>query len=252
MNSPWILKRSQPDPSLVRLVCLPHAGGGAASYVGWSLRLAPQIEVLAVQLPGREARLSEPPIADMHELVDALTAALAPHCRTPFALFGHSMGAHVAFELVRTCRRRDLPLPTCLIVSGARAPHLPHLRPALGQLPDSQFLRSIEQRYGTRFEPDMADLIDLLLPTLRADIQVVENHIHLDEPPLAIPIVAFAGADDRSVPLSDARQWGRHTCHAFEFKVFPGGHFFPATLGDQFLSSLSRVLTRYVLAESVR
>lgn len=247
MCNPWILRRPGAVEGRLRMLCLPHAGSGAAAYLGWAAGLDPAIELIPVQLPGRESRLGEPAMTSMAALVPVLADALGDFLHgdrdaRPYVLYGHSMGAFVAFELALEFRRRRLPLPAQLLVTGARAPHLPPLQPILHTLPDTELLQEVSRRYAGSFEPEMMDLVQLMLPTLRADLALVETRRPEAEPPLPLPLAAWAGANDDFVPLAEARQWGRHTAGEFEFKVFSGGHFFPSTGRDSFLAQLARLL----------
>ncbi len=248
MSNPWILRRVEPDARKLSLLCLPHAGGGSAAYLSWADALGDGVDICPVQLPGRETRLADAPVDDMTLLVSQLTEALAPWAGRRYALYGHSMGAHLAFELARSFRQSGLALPQCLIVSGARAPHLPLGTPPLADLPEAELLRSLGQRYGNHVDAQMMELMRLMLPTLRADLRLVEQHVHVPQPPLSVPIHALAGSDDASVALADARQWGRHTDLAFEFKTFAGAHFFTATSRAPFLACLARALQQPVQA----
>lgn len=248
--SPWVLRATDASPTRMRILCLPHAGSGAASFAAWAERLGHGIDIVPLQPPGREGRLNEAPFTDMDSLVASLFAAAAPLCEGRYAVFGHSMGAHVAFELV--CRLRDegRELPSCLIVSGARAPHLPATRPLLFELGDEDLLNAIEIRYGARFEPEMREIVRLSMPTLRADLRVIETRPLRPTPPLPVPLLALAGASDASVPLADARQWQRHTSDDFEFKVIPGGHFFPSTQREMLLACVARSLSQHSAADA--
>ena len=248
--SPWILGRPSSDSPALRLLCFPHAGSGAAWYSSWAARLGADVEIVPLQPPGRENRLGEAPFADMDSLLAALAPAVAPLCVGRYAVFGHSMGALVAFELVRWLRDAGHALPVCLIVSGARAPHLPPVEPLLHEMDDDELLATVESRYGTRFEPDMRDLVRLTMPTLRADLRVAETKTHRAGAPLPVPLLMLAGASDGSVPLAQARQWERHTSEGFEFKLFPGGHFFPITQRDAVLACIARTLAQRGAAAS--
>jgi medium-chain acyl-[acyl-carrier-protein] hydrolase len=250
MRNPWILRPRNTAQGRLRLVCLPHAGSGAGAYLGWAGGLSPDIELVAVQLPGRESRLAEPAPTAMADLIAALADALSdPLCGAddrPYVVYGHSMGAFIAFDLVREFRRRGQRLPCAMVLSGARAPHLPPHLPLLHLMPDALLLQEVSRRYGSNFDPEMMDLVRLMLPTLRADLSLVETRLHRDEPPLPLPISAWSGADDAFVQPGEAGQWGRHTAADFEFKVFPGGHFFPSTAPQAFLPQLDRALARHL------
>ncbi|CAN5302945.1 alpha/beta fold hydrolase [soil metagenome] len=241
----WVLRVPDSSPNRLRLLCLPHAGSGASWYSSWANRLGSDVDVVPLQPPGRESRIGESAFSCMNELVDALYAAVLPLCRHPYSVFGHSMGSHVAFELVRRLRDAAMDLPVCLIVSGARAPHLAAARPCLFELGDDALLAAIESRYGACFEPEIRELVRLTMPTLRADLQLVETQVHRAGTPLPVPMLVLAGASDASVPLADARQWERHTSETFEFKLFPGGHFFPMTQREAVLGCIARRIANH-------
>ena len=204
--------------------------------------LGAEVDVMPVQPPGRETRMQETPHRDMASLIDAMWPAIAPWCNAPYAVYGHSMGAHVAYALVRRLHHLGCALPLMLIVSGARAPHLPARQPLLCELDDDALLAAIELRYGARFEPEVRELLLMTLPTLRADLSVVETQDARPPTPLPVPLLMLAGASDASVPLSDARQWERHTSEHFELKLFSGGHFFPNTQRDAVVHCVARAL----------
>src|SRR5262249_46498083 len=132
----------------LRLLCFPHAGGAASAYHGWGAGLPEEIDVRAVQPPGHESRLREPPATSPEALVDDIPRAPGPVLESPFALFGHSLGALVAFELTRALRRQGRPLPERLLVSGRRGPQVAETGPAIDALPDADFLDALAQRYG--------------------------------------------------------------------------------------------------------
>lgn len=240
--SPWLLKVPSPSSTALRLFCLPHAGSGAAAFSTWAPMLGAEVDVLPVQPPGRETRIKEPPHRDMASLIDAMLPAVTPWCDAPYALYGHSMGAQVAHALVHRLQQAGCALPLMLIASGARAPHLPARQPLLCELDDESLIAAIELRYGARFEPEVRELLRMTLPTLRADLSVVETRASAPQPPLPVPLLVLAGASDDSVPLPEARQWERHTSERFELKVFPGGHFFPTTQREAVVNCVARAL----------
>jgi medium-chain acyl-[acyl-carrier-protein] hydrolase len=184
--------------------------------------------VCAVRLPGREARLAEPPFTRSADLVSELAKGLAPLLDLPYALLGHSMGAVAAFELARHLRRTRDSLPTRLFVSGARAPERPNPDPLIAHLGDAEFLDEVRRRYdaipGAVLENP--ELVQLLLPSLRADFAMFESYDCRNEPPLDCPISAFGGLDDTRVSAEDVSAWSGHTASNFSVRMFPGGHFF--------------------------
>jgi len=228
-SSRW-LTCPRPDASApLRLWCVPFAGGGAAVWHPWAHALAGLAEVIAIRAPGRESRLAEPPLVRIDRCVAELVREIAPYARENYALCGHSLGALIAFELVRALRRAGLGLPRALIVCGARAPHHPPDVPLVHPLPRHDFVREIERRYGAiaaeiRNHPDF---LELLLPVLRADLEMYETYQHRPATPLAQPILALGGADDAIVSAAQIRDWSDYTAGEFESAILAGGHFFP-------------------------
>jgi medium-chain acyl-[acyl-carrier-protein] hydrolase len=224
--------------------CLPFAGGGASFYRPWA-QLAPKsVAIVPVQPPGREDRLLETSFDRMPELVLAAADALTPFLRQPYALFGHSMGGMIAYELVQELRRRRAPMPMHLFVSGAPAPHVAAQIPPIYHLPESQLLAEIRRRYRGLPDEVLAsrELLDLLLPRLRADLAVTGTYLYRDSPPLTCPITAFGGSADETVTPAMIAAWREHTVMAFESEIFPGGHFFLTDFASRIVSTLERAV----------
>ncbi|HWK89893.1 MAG TPA: thioesterase domain-containing protein, partial [Longimicrobium sp.] len=224
----------------LRLFCLAHAGGGASAFRGWADALPPEVEVCLVQLPGRENRIREAPFDRLEPLVEALAEAVQPFLTLPFALFGHSNGALIGFELARTLRARGQPGPVHLFASGRRAPDAGQLRAPTAHLPDIAFLDTLRELGGI---PDALvehpELLQLLLPTLRADVALNEAYVFTDEAPLACPITGYAGDLDPRAAPAEMEGWARHTSAGFALRRFAGGHFFPQTHRAEVLRALS-------------
>lgn len=211
----------------MRLFCLPYAGGGAAVYRLWEEDLPPGVELCRVQLPGRESRLREQPYNRIPALIDALLPAMAPLLDRPFALFGHSMGALVAFELCRAMRGRMRVAPERLFASGWRAPHLP-LGTALHAMPDAEFIDKLRERFdgipeGVLREPE---LLAMMLPILRADLAVCETYAYQSGEPFDFPITVLGGTRDHWISPADLAGWSLHSRHEIDIHMFPGRHFF--------------------------
>jgi medium-chain acyl-[acyl-carrier-protein] hydrolase len=237
---PWFPAAAWSDQTHLRLFCFPSAGGGVSSFRGWSENLSADVSVSPVRLPGRESRLSEPPFRRMEPLVEALGKAIEPYLAEPFAFFGHSMGAAIAFELSRHLRRRGGPLPAGLFVSGARAPQfrLDHVPPP--EPPDDQFLDELRRLEGVPGEILASqELLQVILPALRADTEVYRNYVYVEEPPLACPIRAYGGDGDPNVKPEHLAAWGRQTTAGFSVRTFDGGHFFVDSARDEFLRALA-------------
>ena len=196
-------------------------------YRDW-IDVAPGLDVVGVRYPGRETLMQQPPLKNLRKLVATLSTVIEPLLDRPFAFFGHSMGSWVAFELTRHLRRNGANLPEALFLSARRAPHIPERYTPLHELDDDAIVDGIQQRYGgipdeVRAEPE---LLALMVPTLRADLQVLESHDHQHEAPLECPIHAYGGADDDQVSDADLDAWAEHTSGQFSRRTFPGTHFF--------------------------
>jgi medium-chain acyl-[acyl-carrier-protein] hydrolase len=229
----------------LRLFCFPYAGGGASIYTSWPRSLPADVEVCAVQPPGREQRIAEAPFSHVDPLVESAAEALAPFLDVPFAFFGHSKGALVGFELIRRLRRDGLPLPLAFFPSGRRAPHLPARERPIHALPEDEFRDGLRRLGGT---PEVLlehpELMELFSPLLRADFAVSETYTPREEPPLEMPIAAFGGVRDEDVLPADVEAWGRYTTGAFATHMFPGDHFFIRHDQEAVLAELSRELRR--------
>jgi surfactin synthase thioesterase subunit/glycosyltransferase involved in cell wall biosynthesis len=211
----------------LRLFCFPYAGAGAAAYRSWIDQLGPGVAVSPARLPGRETRMAESPFTDMGHLVAALHNAIVPFLDTPFAFFGHSMGAVIAFELARALRRHNEREPVCVIASGARAPqfrlgHVPPPEPS-----EEEFIHELRMRDGTPQEVlNNDELLRFVLPALRADAALFRNYIYIPAPPLDTAMMAYGGVDDHNVTDRHLKPWGEQTNGSFLCRTFPGGHFF--------------------------
>jgi len=214
-------------------------------YRSWADDLGEGVEVRAVRLPGRESRLMEPAFDRVEPLVEALIEALSARLQAPYALFGHSMGALVAFELTRELRRRSGPAPAHLFLSGRSAPRYPDPARAVHLLPESEFIEYLRTLNGT---PEAvlanAEMRELFLPTLRADFAVCARYRYRVEPPLEVPITVFGGSGDFERAPELLEDWKRETSASFGMHMLPGDHFFVRTAKPLLLSLLRRELER--------
>lgn len=244
VTNPWLVRPKPNRLASLRLFCIPFAGGGASLFRLWPDRLPDGVEVCAIQLPGRESRLREPIQTRIGPLIEALAAGLDGELDRPFALFGHSMGSLVAFELARELRRRNLPSPRLLIASGRSAPQLPRRRPLLHDLPEAAFREELRLLDGTpQVLLDHSELMSLYSPIIRADLAVNETYVYREEPPLNLPILALGGQADALAQRDEVEGWQSQTTQSFEHQQISGGHFFLQTAAAELLTVLSRALT---------
>lgn len=226
--NPWVV-RPRPNPTArMRLFCLPYAGGGTSAYASWAGLLPADLELSIVLLPGRERRYREQPYTNLARLTHDLADALAPEIDRPYALFGHSVGALIAFELLRELRRRIVLLPIHLYVSGRRAPHLPDPSPPLYALDDSRFIAELQRQYNGIPAAILEDqeLLQLFLPVMRADITLADTHQHAEETPFDMLLTALGGDSDPRATRQELEAWQQHTRGCFTCTSFPGGHFY--------------------------
>ena len=226
-STPWFASNKPRPNAQIRLFCFPYAGGGASVFYTWSEVLPPTIEVCSVRLPGRENRIREAPFTRMEPLVQALAQALIPYLDKPFAFFGHSLGALVSFEVARQLRKTSGLLPVQLFVSGCGASQVLDSYPPIHALPDAEFIKELHLLNGLPKEAlGYPELIELMLPTLRADFAVYETYAYSIESPLDCPVSAFGGLQDGRVPRDALAAWREQTSASFKLQMFPGDHFF--------------------------
>ncbi len=224
----WVKVFSPRSQASLRLVCFPYAGGGASIYRGWADGLPPSVEVWAVQLPGRENRFREEPYRALEPLADEAVRVLASRLVPPFAFFGHSMGAVLAFEIARRLHRAGLDLPAHLFVSGRTAPRTPNEEDPIHDLPRQEFFDALRRFAGTPEEVlQHEELMAMLEPILRADFAVSETYEYAPGPePLPVPITALGGVHDQEVPVEKLEAWAEETDAGFRRYLIEGGHFF--------------------------
>ncbi|MFE2727629.1 thioesterase II family protein [Kitasatospora sp. NPDC059327] len=238
----WIRRYHPKAPGGIRLAVLPHAGGSASYYFALSAALPGGVEALCVQYPGRQDRRGEPAVTDLEQLADQVADVLEPLAEGPFALFGHSMGATLGFEVVRRLERRGAA-PLALFASARRGPAV--LREErVHLLDDDGLLAEVAALSGTdaRLMADQ-EIRDLLLPAIRADYTAVETYRCAPDARIGCPTVALVGDRDPRVGRDDARAWGRQTEGAFSLEVFDGGHFYVADHVEAVAGLVGRTLS---------
>ncbi|HEX4955851.1 MAG TPA: thioesterase domain-containing protein [Thermoanaerobaculia bacterium] len=225
-GAPWAAFHRPSPHARLRLFCFPFAGGSALVYREWHRHLPERVEVVPIELPGRASRFREPLMRQADQVVAAAGAGLAPLFDRPFALFGHSMGALLVFELARWLRRQGLPAPLQIFASGRQAPDIAEHKD-LHALPDDDLLARLREFNGTPEEVlKHPELMQMMLPVLRADFEVNETYRYCAEPPLASSLSAWGGLADPEVPREELEAWRVHTSAGFDLRMFAGDHFF--------------------------
>lgn len=225
-ESPWFRHYRGPTPPRLRLVILPHAGGTAAFYHEWGEAFGPEVEVLVARYPGRQQRLDEPCLDRMEPLANEVTGALLPFTDLPLAVFGHSMGASLGYEVALRLERLHGVRLAGLFVSARNAPHRVVPKPEY-LADDATLLAEVRRLGGTDATLlDDPEMRELLLPAIRADFAVVGSYQPRSPMPVDCPVVAYAGADDPSSPVADVRAWGEVAPAGFTLRVLPGDHFY--------------------------
>jgi len=228
LGSPWLIRYKGNPSASVRLFCFHCAGGSASEFRSWPAHLPARIELIAVQLPGREGRVNEPFIVRVEDLISGVVEAVTPFLDKPYVVFGHSFGAIGGFEMIRELRRRGLRQPLLFVAAGRRAAHVNDQKPPISLLPQDEFVEELRKRYGHHLGPilESAELRAMLIPQIHADFALSEAYRFHDEQPLDCPVAAFAGISEKSLKPAALNAWCVHTSQSFLSQRFPGGHFF--------------------------
>lgn len=225
-----------------RLFCFTYAGAAASIYQNWSNKLPPGIEVHAFQFPGHGHRLSEPLFKRVQPLVESTAQELMPYLEGSFSFFGHSMGAIIGFELAQLLRRENKPGPSHLFLSGRPSPHLTEKEAPTYALPEPEFIEELKRMGGTPQEVfEHPELMSVLIPILRADLEVCQTYECEPRPPLDCPITVFGGLQDEDVSREQLEGWRDYTTSSFAVRMFPGNHFY--------LHSAAYVLLRMIVQD---
>jgi medium-chain acyl-[acyl-carrier-protein] hydrolase len=237
----WIVPFRTRETSSARLICFPYAGAGAGIYRAWDEQLPTELELWAFQAPGREDRIGETPVADARTLIDHAVASVTALPPKPLILFGHSLGAMLAYETACALNAGGAADLQLLIVSGYRAPQLDPIRPPIAHLPDASFLREIIGLNGTPPEVfEHQELVELLLPMLRADFHIADTYRPPARQPLSIPVIALGSDGDAHARPDDMAAWSGVTSAAFRTHVFRGDHFYLNAHRDELVAYVGR------------
>ena len=245
-SMPWILRAAAPVaaiPPRLRLYCFCYAGGSAAAYLPWQAALDPAIELCAIQLPGRASRLMEAPASSMAPLVETLVDVLQAQPPGPFAFFGHSLGALLAFEVARHCQATGRATPLHLVVSGCEAPQQRATGRRLHALPHDELIEALKEYNGT--PPEVlahAELMTLLMPAIRSDFALAETYRYHAGPPLRMPVTMLCGRSDDHVAPGQMAGWELETQGQGRLHCFDGDHFFIHSSRTAVLACLNTTL----------
>ncbi len=242
-KSNWFMPFKYNTNSYIRLFCFHYGGGSASAYREWSKDLIDNADLVAIQLPGRENRFSEPLINNVSEIVNQLSLDFNDYLDKPCVFFGHSIGALIAFEFARILRKNKIRQIKYLIISGTKAPQVPLKRTPIHNLPDSELIEKIRQYNGIpNYILEDKELMAIFLPIIRADFCVSETYSYNGEPPLTYPITALGGLDDNTFDSNDLLKWQEQTNSSFEHQLLPGDHFFIKSSNQQVINIVNKVL----------
>ncbi len=242
-NCNWFQTSPTRENIALKIFCFPYAGGSALVFKKWADLLPATVQVVSVELPGRGARMQEPPFVSLPDLVDNLGEVIRPLLDKPFAFFGHSMGAIIAFELARTLRRKYGAEPQTLFVAGRRAPQIPNGEPVTYNLPKDEFTKELIELDGTPKEVlEHEELMEMIIPLLRADFQLIQTYQYHVENTLRCPIIAYGGLQDSHVTREMLMPWKELTSSRFSLHMLPGDHFFLRSSHVQLLGMIAREL----------
>jgi len=249
----WFTSFGERCSAPMSMFCFPYVGGGPAAFRAWAEYFRDRVNVQALQLPGHERRLTDQSLVDsLAGLVD-LVAPAFEYFDTPFVFFGHSMGGLIAFELIRELRRRGWPTPLMLFASACSAPQIPdYVVPPRSTLSEQEIVTELRRLNGTDeavLENEV--LRSLLLPSLRADFNIVDRYRYCEDIPLDCPIVTFGGIHDPGISVEMLAGWQLQTTTSFELQMFNGDHFYLNGCRDKLLKSISRELARCDHSRSV-
>jgi medium-chain acyl-[acyl-carrier-protein] hydrolase len=247
MFNSWVTCPNPNPQASLRLFCFPYAGGSSLIFRTWANSLPKTIEICPVELPGRLTRMKSVPFTQIEPLISTITPIILPYLDKPFAFFGHSMGGLIAFELVRQLRREHGLNPVHLFISARRAPQTPSKKRPIHALPETEFKEELRNLNGTPSSVlENTELMEMLIPMLRADFSILETYVYSDEAALECPISVFGGLHDQEVKPNELEGWQEQTKVSYQLKMFPGDHFFIHSVQELLLQTLGKYLNKHL------
>ncbi|MDN3487082.1 alpha/beta fold hydrolase [Pseudoalteromonas sp. APC 3224] len=243
LDSIWFTKFQPKLAPQLRLICFPYAGGSASTFYSWASKLPACVELVAIQLPGRGNRFNESPYSNMDDLIQSLLVDFKSIMDKPYILFGHSLGSRVAFELMNQIKQEDLRLPIHFVASGSKGPNCHPRKEPIHHLPAKEFIHELSNLNGTPKEVlKNKEIMELYLPTLRADFQMAHEYIYKCDDVFNCPISVLGGEQDIDITLSDLESWGKHFQAPYNVHILPGDHFFVDSHSEQVLKQINRII----------
>jgi len=237
----WFQSLSSVQVRSLRLFCFPYAGGSAYGFRSWQRHFPPDIDLCLVHLPGRGKRIGEQMFTRLRLLVQTIADLIMREPQPPYALFGHSMGALISFELARELRRRRFAAPQRLFLSGRGAPNVASREAPIFNLPEEAFIAEVRKFNGTpKGVFDHPETMKFFLPVLRADLEMLDTYEYHPEERLSCPITVYGGQQDKDVDVENLRAWEEHTSASCNLRIFTGDHFFIHSPGIGFVDAFRR------------
>jgi medium-chain acyl-[acyl-carrier-protein] hydrolase len=245
--SNWFIPFKYNKNSYIRLFCFHYGGGSASAYREWAKDIVDHVDLVAIQLPGRESRFSEPLLDNVLDIVNKLSLDFQDYLDKPYIFFGHSIGALIAFEFTRTLRKKGMPQPKHLIISGTKAPQVQLKRAPIHHLPDSELTEKIREYNGIpSYILEDKELMAIFLPIIRSDFCISEAYKYNSEEPLTCPITALGGLSDDTFDSRDLLKWQEQTSSSFEHELLPGDHFFIKSSYQEVINIVNKVLYKEI------
>lgn len=246
MSSKWFLMPEKANTAKIRFICLPYAGGGAHTYLSWGKELPDNVELIAVQPPGRGTHTSVNPYTDMASLVQGLLTEIVPLLDRPYVILGHSLGSKVAFELLNQLSLHRHRLPDIFIASGSKNPSEKRIAQSIHHLPDAEFIAELARLNGTpRLVLENEELMSLFLPVLRADFEISDKYLYTGTARFPCKLLVLGGKEDVDIPIDSLKHWGQFFSEDMQVNSFDGGHFFIDTQKKAVTSFIRRELCEH-------